>query len=344
MCQKGINRMIGTLKLILNTQLKRQLNKKNSGFTLIELLVGLILAGLVITPVMSFMINILDTSRREEAKAASEQEVQSALDYIAQDLRQAVYIYNSTGLDNNNLNTYPGISGIKDQIPPPPTRQASVPNRAVSVPICINNPPKDICVPVLVFWKRDLREVTVSRELAGISNESLDTFVYSLVAYYLIKGNDPNETWSNAARIGRFQITDGVKNPTDTNNYIELPSPGFRSFDLRSPGITLEEKMNRWQKNPEAYTATVDTLIDYIDTSNLTPNCPTNTQSNIQQIPSTLVGGFSACVNSANTSAQVYLRGNALARIQDGASCDRELNYCPTASIEIQGRGLLNAN
>ncbi len=331
--------MIGTLKLILHTQLKHQLNKKNSGFTLIELLVGLILAGLVITPVMSFMINILDTSRREEAKAASEQEVQSALDYIAQDLRQAVYIYNATGLDNS-LRTYPGISGIKDQIPP-----------EASVPGCINNPPNNICVPVLAFWKRDIRTVPVPNEVNQVQpreavrrNNTLDTFVYSLVTYYLIKGNDPNQTWSNAARIARFQITDGVKNPTDTNNYIELPSPGFRSFDLRSPGITLEEKMNRWQKNPEAYTATFDTLIDYIDTSNLTPNCPTNTQSNIQQIPSALVGGFSACVNSANTSAQVHLRGNALARIQDGASCDRELNYCPTASIEIQGRGLLNTN
>lgn len=331
--------MIGTLKLILHTQLKRQLNKKNSGFTLIELLVGLILAGLVITPVMSFMINILDTSRREEAKAASEQEVQSALDYIAQDLRQAVYIYNATGLDNSSR-TYPGISGIKDQIPP-----------EASVPGCVNNPPNDICVPVLVFWKRDIRTVPVPNEVNQVQsreavrrNNTLDTFVYSLIAYYLVKGNAPNETWSNAARIARFQITDGVRNSNNTNSYIESPSPGFRSFDLRSPGITLEEKMNRWQKNPEAYTATVDTLIDYIDTSNLTPNCPTNTQSNIQQIPSTLVGGFSACVNSANTSAQVYLRGNALARIQDGASCDRELNYCPTASIEIQGRGLINSN
>ena len=328
--KKVTNNIMDTLKLFLTTHLKRRLTQIG-GFTLIELLVGMILAGLVITPLMSFMTNILDTSRREEAKATSEQEVQSAVDYIAQDLKQAVYIYNAVGLNNNNLNTYPGISGIKNQIPP-----------EALVPGCINNPPNDICVPVLVFWKRDIKEV-VSRE--AITNNTFDTFVYSLVAYYLIKGNDPDETWSKAARLGRFQITDAIKEPTNVDNYIESRSAGFQRFDLRAPGITLEEKMNRWQKKPdEKYTTTVDTLVDYIDTSSLNPNCPTATQPNIQQVPANLVGGFSACVNSSNTSAQIYLRGNALARIASGANCDGQANYCPTTSIQIQGRGLLNAD
>ncbi len=176
MCQlEEINNMIDTLKLLLKTSLKGireqgsgsrkklDLAPKNGGFTLIELLVGLIIAAIVITPIMSFMINILDTSRREEAKASSEQEVESALNYIAQDLNQAVYIYNSTGLDNSNLNTNPGISGIKDQIPP-----------AASAPGCINNPPTDICVPVLVFWKRDFREITVPTPIGTVENNTLD--------------------------------------------------------------------------------------------------------------------------------------------------------------------------
>lgn len=320
-----------TLKF-LYTQLKRSQLAKISGFTLIELLVGLILAALVVTPLMSFLVNTLNTSRREEAKANSEQEVQSALDYIAQDLKQAVYIYNATGLDNNNLNTYPGVSGIKNQIPP-----------AASAPGCVHNPPDNICAPVLVFWKREFREGAPSIGV-GTNNIAIDTFVYSLVGYYLIKGDNLNKTWSDVARIGRFQITDGVKYPTNINSYIEDRSDGFRLFDLRVPGITLEEKMNRWQKSDENYTTTVDTLIDYIDTSNLTPNCPTNTQPNLQQVPTNLIGGFSACVDSSNSSAQVYLKGNALARIGDNADCDHQSNYCPTASIQMQGRGLLNVD
>jgi len=45
--------------------------------------------------------------------------------------------------------------------------------------------------------------------------ETEDSFVYSLVAYYPIKDNqDKDAIWSGAARIGRFQIKDGVQNPT----------------------------------------------------------------------------------------------------------------------------------
>lgn len=98
------------------------------------------------------------------------------------------------------------------------------------------------------------------------------------------------------------------------------------------------------KKPDENYTTTVDTLVDYIDTSSLNPNCPTATQPNIQQVPANLGGGFSACVNSSNTSAQIYLRGNALARIAGGTNCARQSNYCPTTSIQIQGRGLLNSD
>jgi len=44
---------------------------------------------------------------------------------------------------------------------------------------------------------------------------------HSLVAYYLIKDNqDKDAIWSGAARIGRFQIKDGVQNPNyPVDNY-----------------------------------------------------------------------------------------------------------------------------
>jgi len=47
-----------------------------------------------------------------------------------------------------------------------------------------------------------------------VTSGDCDSFVYSLVAYYLIKDNqDKDAIWSGAARIGRFQIKDGVQNP-----------------------------------------------------------------------------------------------------------------------------------
>ena len=304
---------------------------KNSGFTLIELLVGMIIATLVITPLLTFLLNIMNTDRKEQAKATSEQEIQSAIDYIAQDLEQAVYIYDADAL-NNNSTTNTATSGIKDQIPP-----------IASAPGCESS--TSTCVPVLVFWKRELSQGIVP--VSGSTTNKNDTFVYSLVAYYLIKGNNANEHWSDAARIGRFQIRDGVRNPANLSNivggnYIEAPSNGFQPFNLSLTGVTLKDKMNRWQKTNQDYTEKILTLVDFIDKSptGIAASCPTNTQ----QVPATLVGGFYACVDSSRTSAEIYIRGTALARINQSASCDSQPTYCPSASIQIKGRGLLGAD
>lgn len=312
--------MIDTLRLLMSSQLKRsKLNQKSGGFTLIELVVAMVLAGLVITPLFGFMHNIMDTERKEQAKATSDQEIQSALDYIAQDLKQAVYIYDAEGLNNISTNTPPGI---KNQIPP------------VAAASGCQNTISTTCVPVLVFWKRELRQNVLP---------SGDAFVYSLVGYYLIKGNNGSETWSNAARIGRFQIRDGVRNPTTPTSYItgEIPSPGFQLFDLTVTGITLKDKMNRWLKKAnENYTVNALTLVDFIDqsTDGITANCPATTQ----QVPSTLAGGFYACVDSSRTWAQIYIRGNALARIENNSTYSaNKSSYFPTVSIQVQGRGLL---
>lgn len=287
----------------------------------------MILASLVITPLLGFMINIMETDRKEQAKATTEQEIQSALDYIAQDLEQAVYIYDADGLDKTSNDNPPGI---KDQIPP-----------LASAPGCASRT-TPTCVPVLVFWKREFRQSVLP--VPGSTTDKNDTFVYSLVAYYLIKGNNANATWSDAARIGRFQIQSGVKDTTNTTNtnapnYItdEKPSEGFQLFNLTLPGITLKDRMNRWQKTNVNYTNKTFTLVDFIDPypNGIAANCPATTQ-----VPSTLAGGFYACVDSSRTSAQVYIRGNALARISNSATCDQSV-YCPTVSVQIKGRGLL---
>lgn len=335
------------LKFLLSSQLKRSnwSEKKDDGFTLIELLVAIILAALVLGPLLGFMINILDSDRKEQAKANSEQEIKNALDYIAQDLSQAVYIYDATGL-NNNFNTNPANSGIRNQIPPYAPGSSAVG--------C--NPGE--CVPVLVFWKRQQRPKvapTVKNAAANYCtttpNNCNDAFVYSLVGYYLIENTD--STWSKAARIGRFEIRDGVRDPFESTQpngdprYIanpnEQPSPGFKLFDLKTAG-SVRQAMNTWQNSGSftAQTPKIQPLIDYVDQSEngLTPNCPSPAL-----VPSTLTGGFYACVNNSNSAqytAQVVIRGNALERFKkNSTTTDRNSIYFPTASIQIQGRSFL---
>ncbi|MDZ7960044.1 MAG: hormogonium polysaccharide secretion pseudopilin HpsC [Aulosira sp. DedQUE10] len=307
-------------KWFLSNQIKKVgVKQKVNGFTLIELLVGLVIATLVITPLLGFMVSILDNDRKEQAKATTEQEMRAALDYISKDMQQAVYIYDADGID-----------AIRSQLP----RYAQ----------------KNQYFPVLVFWKRQY----ISGGLTvGTGND--DTFVYSLVAYYVIKDND--STWSNAARIGRFQISNGYgQTETDIGNTRDA---GFQMFNLSNEG-DLKTKMNQWtKKSGENYSQQVLALVDYIDqtttdtTANPAPSC-----SNGQMVPTfsgsgdsvatnnVKVRGFYVCVDSTKTVAEVYLRGNALARIQntnlnfDQSSESRKI-YFPQASARLQGLGFV---
>ena len=329
--------MISTLRFFLRAQRKcHQPTQKDNGFTLIELLVAMILAFLVIGPLLAFMLNILETDRREQAKSLSEQEVQAALDYITQDLAQAVYIYDANGLTQASTSD-PATSGIKNQIPPGSGAVANCPSDAT-------------CTPVLFFWKREfLPDVVPVKNSSGATIGLDDTYVYSLVGYYLVRDNNP--LWSQAARITRFQIQDGVRNPTNPGsptspNYIagQEPSAGFQIFDLSLPGSNLQEKMNRWKKSSTGYNIGATVLVDYIDQTTganaISPTCPTG----FSQTPPNVAGGFYACVAPSRSSAQVFIRGNALARMgRNSTYSSAQAIYFPTSSIQVQGRGLLNS-
>jgi type II secretory pathway pseudopilin PulG len=345
--------MVRLLKFLLNYKFKTsKANPKIGGFTLIELLVGLILAFLIITPLLGFVVNIMNTDRQEQAKSNSEQEIQAALDYIARDLDQSFFIYDGFGL-----------AKIKGQL-----KFAG-----------------DTAEPVLVFWKRQFlpKALPIKDSRPGDCNSADtkncdDTFVYSLVVYYLIPNSPPNCTnpnWSCTARIGRMQLTEALYD-LNNNPKSEIRPARPSGFDLftsdkfdKLKGASLEEKLNNW-----TYTGggeSIDTLIDYIDQSPgvlKTPTlCPTTPRApgafrpdgvidpngetayeHRTTPPTPALTGFYACVDADKTVAQVFIRGNALARILSKSSPPtyqkEKPAFFPRANIQAQGRGLLNQN
>ncbi len=366
--------MKNQLHFFIQNKLKEKdhrLANQNNGFTLIELIVAMVLAVLVITPLLGFMINILDTDRKEQAKVNSEQEIQTALDYIAQDLQQAIYIYDAKG-----------IKAIKNNLPYRTNTDR---------------------VPVLVFWKRQFEKEAISGSFTGNN----DSFVYSLIAYYLIQSdtrNNTGETWSKQYRIARFELKDGVRdldNPFDRSgniNYIrgKEPDEGFALFELSNPAITgtLEDKMNSWKKGKTSTNSTyslrgeIPVLLDYIDgtlrddrkNKELIPvdcstvvdldNIPNDKKASKKaalKVPSVTGthaysnnrdldnSSFYACVDVDRVSAKIFLRGNAYARINDrdtnyqksvqNTSYDQSRqSYFPTASVLVEGKGLLGVD
>jgi type II secretory pathway pseudopilin PulG len=345
--------MKSLLRLLLKSQ--HQPNRlgsdqRDKGMTLVELLVGAIMAFLIITPMIGFVVDMLNTDRREQVKSNTEQDIQAAVDFIAQDLSQAIYIYDGKGIDE-----------IKGQLPPNDTLTK---------------------IPILVFWKRQQIKNSVpinsnikpneckKEENAGKCN---DTYVLSLVAYYQFKDNEA--TWCQPSggtagncptRIARYEIRDGVRKPDPVATDNNLPyyneddtddtqerDPAFnKDFDFSKPtvNVTVPGK----QTDPKE-----QVLVNYIDhttgpisspdecqTALGKPTDPKDTtkfldEGTLKVTDTEGRNSFYACVDTAKNLARVTIRGNSLRRLQakDADFKTTSSAYFPTATVQVQGLG-----
>jgi len=327
---------------------------------LVELLVGSIMAFLIITPMLAFVVDMLNTDRREQVKSNTEQDIQAAVDFIAEDLSQAIHIY-----DNNPTTGIPAlIAG--DFIPAGNDR-----------------------TPILVFWKRQIIRSAIPADdsvtaqpidcppnpPAGQPRECNDSYVLSLVAYYQVRDN--LAIWCQPlgnfcpTRIVRHQIKAGLENQRSLTRgllYTQFRSdqtkdlaynagddPSTPAFDITRP----EQNVTTGSRN----FAPPDVLVNYIDH---TPKLLNNNEctSALGNPTVTLGGGgsnpigentlkvtdlttqtnsFYACVDTARNIARVTIRGNSLRRLQDSnvPSSPNNSAFFPTASVQVQGRGAL---
>lgn len=231
-----------------------QFTKEERGFTLIELLVSLTIGTALVSILLLFLNQILEVNRKEEAKSTTQQEVQAALNFIADDLQEAIYIYDSDGME-----------AIQSQIPY---------GAGSTSPVSTSLNGDTERQPVLFFWKRYFyapNDVVIGSKLinsapapavlgpfngkvscfTNATNCAYGTgvFTYSLVGYYL--RDDGDSDWSNAARLSRWEIREGFRDPTCTGavcSYVNA-DPGFKRFDLSAPGSTITDKMIAWRRN-----------------------------------------------------------------------------------------------
>lgn len=338
--------MKNLLRLLLKSQQNRKYSEQNhsiNGFTLTELLVAMVMTFLILTPLLTFVVDMVNTDRKEQLKAYTEQEVQSAVDFISQDLSQAVYIYDKTGVD--------AIAGPAKFIPSTTDR-----------------------VPILVFWKRrlvkDSQPVTVATPNLcdpDEPNDCDDTYVSSLVAYYQFKEKgaiwcQPDSSPANCpTRIVRYEIKDGVKNtaPTDpANPYYtnaetkenQRKDAAFNpAFDLSKPteNVTIIGEdlpdysvlVNNIDQSIVALPATANQ--DCKATLGITdPAAPAPAINALISDDQTYskTNSFYACVDTSRNIARVYLRGNAMRRIYSDATYNaNNPAFFPTATAQVKG-------
>lgn len=205
----------------------------NHGFTLLELLVALLMSGVVFAGLMTIIVNFLQIDRREAKLDQLQQDTQRAADFIADDLREAVFAYYQT-VDDGSIDGDPLLlSELQPYINPGST-------------------------PVLALWRpvsiEDLDElanieVDCDAVYGAGSDDSTECEIlkarrasYSLVIY-AHRDNAANDIWNGPARIERYELnkydnlatnpfvqSDGFTDPTDADN-----ANNFNQFETWPP-------------------------------------------------------------------------------------------------------------
>ncbi len=295
--------------------------KPKTGFTLVELLVAMVMAGIMVSVLLSIVINLLQTDQREASRNQTQGEMQSAMDYITSDLREAVYVYNDA-------------TKIKDYIPE------------------FNSSYK----PVLAFWKTNLigeellkplgdcSSFTEATMQAECNNLLLKRSQYSLIMYLQSK-NASNSIWRGQSRIMRYELP---KYATIAKDKIEQsigyvdPSQentSFRNWPKDNlSDISLQKARPRQSNFP--------VLTDFVDNPDNNIKVPICDQSNYSRTPPTssqdLNASFFACIRQEeagfNQDVFIFLRGDAIGR--PGAFGNGE--FLPTLQTQVIVRGVID--
>lgn len=336
--------------------------RKKSGFTLIELLVSMAIATIVVSGLMSLVVQLLSINQQESGQTQTQNDMQLALDYISADLREAVYVYPGECLTATGVGTRTATTVSPDYCP-------GVVNH-------IKTPPAN-SMPILAFWKLDpLPDYYLSSTQCGSTTPPdgvpcTSGRTYTLVVYFLRK-NLATETprWYGKARLLRYELPNYKSDGTAAAivNYVspEKPGVGFRKWPWQfSAGAVT----NLQTAIPGSDNAPAQVLVDFVDDTSRagdsTVTCPTDVTQDIYYritpdvtaTPFAGVRSFYACVKvnktvepltttttvdvydggAINQDILVFLRGNSEGRVQVGTS-----NNLPTLNAQVLRRSIIN--
>jgi len=345
----------------LKIRFLRSRRHSTQGFTLLELLVVTAIAGGIVSGLTFIVIQMMTSDQREASRAETQREMQMALDYMASELREAVYVYPGTYLENSRSNLNTTDVPFSNYLP------ASVTSGAV---------------PVLAFWKQQpfpqsvkttCANTTTSTSPAGVA--CLNGQSYALVVYSLAKKPTGTTIWKGDARITRYVLSQFDSNGNPTVGYVD---PGVNSNFTTWPWANPSSGVQNLQTARP--TGKAFTLVDYVNLSQLptaisqTGFCPaggatsTTTVGSYDISPTTNmlaaagagfagIRSFYACVFSqtqtTGTSAGqadptqyrdvlLFLRGSAVGRPGVRGVSNNDQDVLPTVQTRVLNRSVLS--
>ena len=215
--------------------LSKSAKARRRGFTLLELLIAVAISGIVVSGLLYLVVELIRVDNREIALETVQRDTQRALDYIADDLQEAVFVYED--FDDADTFVVDDTEGV-----------------GVAVP----------GQPILAFWKiNPIDEV----ELAALNCDGFSTDEeknecraleirrgsYDLVVYTQI--NTPGGSWKGSSRLARYELR-------QYNNI--APTTLDESGGYVNPRST-ESGFSGWQKQADENAGGNTTvLVDYI--------------------------------------------------------------------------------
>ncbi|MCL1464469.1 prepilin-type N-terminal cleavage/methylation domain-containing protein [Argonema galeatum] len=315
---------------LLKRQRIRFGKRKTAGFTLLELLVSIVISTVIIIALLDMVVDLLQTDRREYARAETQREMQMSLDYMVNDLREAAYVYDNNQL-NGNRGSNNNVPALKTYLPPFPAGME----------------------PILVFWKPEevpYRRGQPALNCGGSPSDDCKQLqvrrrTFTLVAY-LQAVNQPADRpqWKGISRIMRYQLrmypetAFNASPPTLTTINTGYVEPLVNNVSFETWPVALDANGNplgapaRLANDPLSRPVLVD-FVDYPTTArgdNLATPADTRlqcTSPNQPPIPPSTSAftnpSFVACVSSAtatgaaggtssptNQNVILFLRGN----------------------------------
>ncbi|MEO0947962.1 MAG: hypothetical protein AAFY11_07435 [Cyanobacteria bacterium J06641_5] len=248
------------LRILL--RLERQQHQSILGITLVEVIAATVMATLVVAATLSAIVNIAGASRDERVFTETQTDLESAVDFIVEELKEAVFIYNGDELDRINVLGAGNQPGIREVL--------GLEGNA------------DL-VPILVFWKSEFSDAPTAATCAGFAGaqaaeclelrEERRTFTF--VAYLLDRNGSP--LFPGQTRIRRFELEKYI-NPLTLNrtpNYVDplKESPAFaiwpydRDGNVADPvgGAALNLDIPGQINDDPMIDTTTPVLVDFID-------------------------------------------------------------------------------
>jgi prepilin-type N-terminal cleavage/methylation domain-containing protein len=258
-----------------------------AGFTLVELLVALIVSTIMVTILLGSAVQLMGTNQREAARSDTQRDVQAALDYIARDMREAVYVYDGECLKTTGTKVISAAAGAVPAIVCPGILQR--------LPVELNSTTN---LPVLAFWRVDPLPEPMVRDTTGFCRSApparpagttaatplrvedsvpcSSRSMYTLVVYSV--STDNPTTWAGRSRITRYQlpqysysgsssltITPGWISPVAESAFLTWPRA---ASPVDRPGLTITQAQVDAKSVPSGGPATDwdnKVLVDFID-------------------------------------------------------------------------------